>query len=222
MKFAFYSATRGYIKDTLFYKSIDNVVGEKYICFDQGNQEGLSKRYNEILKGCKDKFEYIVFVHDDVHLDDDKTMEKLIEAHKEYDIVGLAGGLNPVIQAPALWHLMCGGFQSGNLRGVVGHFKNEKEYFFTHFGNSPSRVAILDGVFLSVKTESIKKSDWKFNENYTFHHYDIASSLDANKLKLKLGVYPIKIIHKSPGLLNPNCKLFTDSQEKFIREYSSR
>ena len=116
---------------------------------------------------------------------------------------------------------MCGGFNSGNLRGAVAHYANNDKIFMTSFGFIPCRVAVLDGLFLSVKTESIKKSGWRFNENYTFHHYDIASSLDANKKKLKLGVAPIWVIHKSPGLLNSNDKLFLDSQEKFIREYSN-
>jgi hypothetical protein len=65
------------------------------------------------------------------------------------------------------------------------------------------------------------KSNWKFNENYSFHHYDIASCIDANKKKLKLGVYPIWTIHKSPGLLDPASKTFLENQEKFIEEYSS-
>ena len=90
----------------------------------------------------------------------------------------------------------------------------------TSFGPTPSRVALLDGLFISVNTKKIKEVNWKFNENYTFHHYDIASSIDANKKKLKLGVTPIWVIHKSPGLLDPNSSVFLNSQKKFIQEYS--
>lgn len=220
MRVAFHSVTRGDIKDTLYYKSISNVAGEKFISFDQFNTLGLSKRYNDMIDSCSDKYEYMVFVHDDVYIDDGRLIEKLDEAHREFDIVGLAGGLNPKIQKPALWHLMCGGFGSGNLRGAVGHYANDDQVFMTNFGVTPCRVTILDGLFLSIKTESIRKTGWRFNENYTFHHYDIASSIDANVKKLKLGVAPIWVMHKSPGLLNPNDKVFLDSQEKFIREYS--
>ena len=221
MRVAFHSVTRGNIKDTLYYKSVFNIQGQKLIYFYEHNKEGLSKRYNNLLEKIIDKYEYIVFVHDDVYIDDAWVIEKLDIAHQEFDIVGLAGGINPKIQTPALWHLMCGGFQSGNLRGAVAHYANNEQLFMTNFGLTPSRVAVLDGLFLSVKTEAVKRTGWKFNENYAFHHYDIASSLDANKKKLKLGVAPIWVIHKSPGLLNPNDKLFLDSQEKFIREYSN-
>lgn len=222
MRVAFHSVTRGDIKDTLFYKSISNIAGEKFICFDQFNKEGLSKRYNDLLERCADKYEYIVFVHDDVYLDDARTIEKLYKAHEEFDIVGLAGGINPKIQTPALWHLMCGGFGSGNLRGAVAHYVSDNQIAMTSFGQTPARVAILDGLFLSIKTASVINTGWKFNENYAFHHYDIASCLDANLKKLKLGVAPIWVAHKSPGLLNPSDKMFLDSQEKFIREYSKK
>jgi hypothetical protein len=221
MRVAFHSVTRDDIKKTLYYKSISNVIGEKLISFDQFNKEGLSKRYNDILDKCIDKYEYIIFVHDDVYIDDARVIEKLDEAHKEFDIVGLAGGLHPKIQTPALWHLMCGGFHGGNLRGAVAHYADDTKLFMTNFGVTPCRVTILDGLFLSIKTEAVKKTGWRFNENYTFHHYDIASCLDANKKKMKLGVAPIWVIHKSPGLLNPNDNMFLESQEKFIREYSN-
>jgi hypothetical protein len=221
MKVMFHSVTRGDIKNTLYYNSINNIAGEKFISFDQGNTEGLSKRYNNVLEKCIDIYKYIVFVHDDVYIDDARVIEKLEKAHEEFDIVGLAGGINPKITKPALWHLMCGGFQGGNLRGAVAHYADDNKMFMTNFGVTPSRVAVLDGLFLSIKTESVKRTGWRFNEGYTFHHYDIASCLDANKLQLKLGVYPIWVVHKSPGLLNINDKLFSNSQEKFISEYSN-
>ena len=220
MKTAFYSVTRGDIKNTPFYDSVTRLKDQADIAFNKFNTEGLSKRYNDFLEKNKDNYEYIVFVHDDVYVDDLAVCEKLETAHKEFDIVGLAGGINPKIQKPALWHLMCGGFNSGNLRGAVAHPAGATEIAMTSFGVTPCRVAVLDGLFLSIKTSSIKNTNWKFNENYTFHHYDIASSLDANVKKLKLGVAPIWVIHRSPGLLDINNKLFTDSEEKFIREYS--
>jgi len=220
MKLAFFFCTRSKTpENTLTYKSLSKINQGK-IFFKSSNSEGLSKNYNVFLSENIDRFDYIVFLHDDVYVDDFNISNKLIEAHKEYDIVGLAGGVNPTISKPALWHLMCGGF-GPNLRGAVFHYANDKQFFATNFGLTPSRVAILDGLFLSVSTDSVNKSGWKFNEDYDFHHYDIASCIDANQKKLKLGVYPIWVIHKSPGLLNINDKSFSDSQEKFIRNYSN-
>jgi len=221
MKFAFYSVTRGSINNTMFYESVNRLADEVDVVYEENNTEGLSKRYNDLIRTSKNLYEYIVFVHDDVFVDDLNVCQKLIHAHRDFDIVGLAGGINPVIQKPALWHLMCGGFGGGNLRGAVAHPAGPEAVAMTSFGSTPARVAILDGLFLSIKVSSIRSKKWQFNENYKFHHYDIASCIDANQKKLKLGVAPIWVVHNSPGLLNINDKMFTDSQETFMREYSN-
>jgi len=205
----------------MFYESVNRLADEVDVVYEENNTEGLSKRYNDLIRTSKNLYEYIVFVHDDVFVDDLNVCQKLIHAHRDFDIVGLAGGINPVIQKPALWHLMCGGFGSGNLRGAVAHPAGPEAVAMTSFGSTPARVAILDGLFLSIKVSSIRSKKWQFNENYKFHHYDIASCIDANQKKLKLGVAPIWVIHNSPGLLNINDKMFTDSQETFMREYSN-
>lgn len=215
------------MEDTLLYSSIsqttlsDDIYSTfDYVYFFVKNKEGLCKRYNEFLDRHGDDYDYVVFVHDDVFLDDGKIRQKLIDAHKEYDIVGVAGGINPQIKEPALWHIMCGGF-GPNLRGFAGHYLPDGKISITNFGPTPDRVAIADGVFLSVNTKRIKAANWRFNENYSFHHYDIASCLDANKLKLKIGVYPILLYHESPGLRSLSDTLFLENQAKFMKEYSS-
>lgn len=228
MKFAFYFCTRKKAEDTLTYQSLNKIFKKALFKFklfyDSNNEKGLSENYNQILKNYKNEFDYIIFLHDDLIVDDANICEKLIQAHKDYDIVGLAGGINPVVAKPALWHLMCGGFGSGNLRGAVAHPASlqhqNNQIFMTSFGPTPARVVILDGLFLSVNCKRIIETNWKFNENYKFHHYDIASSIDANNKKLKLGVTPIWVVHSSPGLLNPGDSSFLQSQEKFIQEYS--
>jgi hypothetical protein len=213
--------------ETLLHKSVSQLTesDDMYSVFDYvhffcNNTEGLSKRYNEFIDQYIDDYEFIVFIHDDVFLDDGKIRQKIITAHKHFDIVGVAGGINPSIKEPALWHIMCGGF-GPNLRGFAGHYVNDQTISITNFGVSPSRVAIADGVFLSVSTKKIKQTGWRFNEKFTFHHYDIASCLDANKLKMKVGVWPILLYHKSPGLRSINDPVFVESQSIFMKEYNS-
>lgn len=188
------------------------------IVFD--NTDGLPTVYNRKLEQYKDSgVEFLVFVHDDVFIDDLKLASKLSKANKElgYGIVGLAGGLNPRISNPALWHLMT---ERKDQRGEVAHPCGTGLTITTPFGPSPSRVAIMDGLFFGVHLPSIKDKKWKFNENYKFHHYDIASCIDANKCGIKLGVYPIHVIHSSPGLMSLNDKGWMQSNETFIKEYS--
>jgi GT2 family glycosyltransferase len=221
MNVAFYFCTKSTKPEqTLAYKSLAK-INKKNIFYTASNKEGLSKNYNIFFNKEKQNYDSIVFLHDDVYVDDGYVIEKLQDAHNDFDIVGLAGGVNPRITSPALWHLMCGGLQSNNLRGAVPHYYGNKKIAMTSFGLTPARVAILDGLFLSVKTESVNKTDWCFNENYNFHHYDIASCLDANKKELRLGVYPIWCIHSSHGLSDINDKAFTESQKQFLQEYSN-
>lgn len=222
-KFAIFSATRGKSETTQLHKSLVPILEKNpnvSLHFRSENRQGLSKTYNAFLKNNLDKYDVIIFIHDDVFIDDLKIFEKLDEAHTRFDIVGLAGGINPVMKEPALWHLMCGGFASGNLRGSVAHPYNKETITVTCFGPSPSRAVILDGLFLSVKTKEVKKVDWKFNETFNFHHYDIASCIDANFKRLKLGVWPIWVIHSSPGLSDPKNTEFLISQTKFLRDYA--
>lgn len=183
------------------------------------NEDGMPIVYNRKLQEYKDTdVEFVVCVHDDVYIDDLKLYEKLKQANGlGYNLIGLAGGLNPRLMDPALWHVMV---ERNQQRGEVAHpAGNNNQTMTTSFGPTPSRVAIMDGLFIAVHMPSVSKTDWKFNENYTFHHYDISSCIDANRKGLKLGVYPIHVIHSSPGLLSIHNKMWADSNQKFLKEY---
>ena len=184
------------------------------------NSDGMPTVYNRKIQQYKDTgVEFLVCVHDDVYIDDLKLYEKLKMANTKlgYNIIGLAGGLNPRLTNPALWHIMTDKHQQ---RGEVAHPAGDSnQTMTTAFGPTPSRVAVIDGLFMAIHLPSVTKTDWKFNENYMFHHYDIASSIDANRKNLRIGVYPIHVIHSSPGLLSLHDKMWSDSNEKFLKEY---
>jgi hypothetical protein len=188
------------------------------------NKQGLPARYNEfIAEMYKDKYEFIVFAHDDLYIDEfgQSLKLKLFRAFDElkYGIIGIAGGINPRIQFPALWHIMC---NREDQRGQAAHpVSNKGEIFTTSFGHTPSRVVIADGCFLAVHLPTVLAAKWKFNENYTFHHYDLSSCIDAHKKGIKIGVYPIHVIHSSPGLVEGvDHKPWKDSNDKFLAEYN--
>jgi hypothetical protein len=73
------------------------------------NTHGMPFVYNKKIEEYKNSdIEFLICVHDDVYIDDLKLYEKLQLAKSKlgYDIVGLAGGLNPRLTNPALWHIM--------------------------------------------------------------------------------------------------------------------
>jgi len=204
---------------TILYESLKSLKerGVKFSAhFYTQNTQGLSQVYNRAISELVD-YDCIVFVHDDVYIDDAFIFDKIEDGFQEYDIVGVAGGLDPVIKAPALWHLMT---KRENWKGAVAHFNPDmKQIGVTSFGPMPAVVTILDGVFLAVNRLKCTKAGWKFNENYTFHHYDVASTLDATRKGLVCGVLPIHIIHKSPGLGDINDTTFVENQRRFLNEY---
>lgn len=208
--------------DSLIIKSKSERWGERAV-FDHttNNTNGLPVIYNRAIDKYSDSdTEWLVFVHDDVYIDDAFFIEKLNSTRKKFgfDIIGLAGGVNPTITQYNLWHWMC---SRENQRGSVSHPCNDHQTMTTCFGPSPSRVAIADGLFLAAHLKSIKRVKWRFNENYTFHHYDISSCIDANNLKLKIGVAPINVIHASPGLVKGvSDPVWAASNQQFISEYT--
>lgn len=216
------SCTKHKKANTKLYSSIRDFssVEMKYI-FHENNSTGLSEIYNKYInKKIAKKHDIVVFAHDDVYIDDYKIRGKLYSAMHQFDIMGLAGCIRPTIKKPALWHLMA---EKKDWRGYVFHsFSDSDEnhgLLCSSFGFTPARVAIVDGLFIAVNIKAALKADWKFNESFKFHHYDISSCLDANKKRLKIGTVPVHVIHDSPGLQNYDDMAFAASERKFIEMY---
>lgn len=210
-------------EDTLIYKSLveTGFLGDGDVLkIITRNKTGLSKIYNGVLNEEVAKHhDRIVFVHDDVYIDDLMINVKLNEAmhgDSKYDIVGLAGTRNPRIQHPALWHIMG---ERQDHRGYAGHIFG-KHKVMTGFGPTPDRVAIVDGLFIAVNVARALETGWKWNENFDFHHYDIASCIDANAKGLRIGVWPINVFHESPGLKSLDDEQWSKSNQKFLQIYS--
>jgi len=192
---------------SLFYTETDN-----------NNKKGLSQFYNECIDRFKDK-DAIVFIHDDVELVQYDTVQQMKKGLERYDVLGVAGCVNPKIVEKNLWHWMAE--DRSNMRGFAGHTTSYNSFTVTSFGETPSRVAILDGVFLAVNVKKLLQTNTRFDEQFKFHHYDIDFSLTCNKNKLKLGVWPVVINHSSPGLREFHQE-WVSSNEKFINKWKNK
>lgn len=205
-------------KDTILYKSLQKIKTEFFI-ETNNTTKGLGKFYNE----CIEQYSYkdtIIFVHDDVDIINTDLEYQVEEAFKTYDVVGVAGCVNPKILDKNLWHWM--GQTKENLRGIAGHpISSESNFFVTSFGATPSRVAIIDGVLMAVKVPKLIRTKSYFDEQFMFHHYDIDFSLTCNANKLKIGVWPILINHQSPGLKEFD-NAFESSNSKFINKWKNK
>lgn len=185
------------------------------------NKEGLPKVYNNTINQHQDA-DIIVFIHDDIILNDIMLFDKLLAAKDAgLDIVGVAGAKGyevPDINQPTGW------WSPPNAKfgfaGQVCHYDAEKGcYFTTSYGPCPQRVLVIDGCFIAIMRSALDKG-LKFNEKFNFDFYDIALCMDAYKQGLKVGVSPIMLTHNSVGrgFLKPS---FLEAQKLFVSEYFS-
>lgn len=210
---AIFTATKGNnyhfpLAKTTLELDLNNFIHAKF-----NNHQGLPKVYNEFLDlAIKEKFEYVMFIHDDVHLEHDPR-PKLEKLFREFDIVGVAGCSKAEMKSPALWHLMGGGFGGGNLHGAVAHGNADRKHM-TSFGAYPQRVVMIDGVFMAFNRKAIETV--RFNEDCpsSFHFYDLNLCARALEKGLKIGVGDVMITHESSGL-----REFTEDWKKGEKYY---
>ena len=206
------------------FKSLFRTDSRDLVSLDitYSNTLGLSELYNQkIQEYLNSEFTFLIFCHDDVYLDDHNLATKLHLARIQFgfDIIGLAGGSSPKIASPTLWHLMC---DKKTHRGAVSHPTLDRSSLsVTTYGKNPAPVDIVDGVFMAVNVSAIKASNWRFNPNYRFHHYDLASCLDAKRVGMTTGVYPIHIVHSSIGLGSYEDPEWKRSDATFLGEFGT-
>jgi hypothetical protein len=137
------------------YRSQSKVIFE--------NKQGLSVLYNSFINE-NNKNKRIIFVHDDVLIEDIFLEEKLDIAFEKYDIIGLAGSKKCDLTKPPAWHLMS---DKEYHVGEVSH-SYQKKIWTTVFGSTDSRALVLDGLFLAVNVKKLLETGTKFDENFNF------------------------------------------------------
>lgn len=199
-----------FLKNAELSKYLNSKDIERHVIYN--NKKGLPEVYNSVLQDSKYHDKILVFVHDDVSIEDGFLPQKLDDAIQKFDIVGLAGGSRVELKSPSLWHLMT---DRETWSGAVAHKYPSGEISMTSFGPSPRRCLVLDGLFLAINTEKVVKVGLWFDPNFTFHHYDIQFGLDANGLGLKLGTWPIWVVHSGLGD-SFQSQEWRDSEKKFL------
>jgi len=190
-----------YSKTEFDYKVISN------------NQKGLSEVYNQFLT-TKYKDYIVLFCHDDVVIDNMFLCEFLNKS--PYVVTGLAGTKSFTLKnKPPAWNLMS---SRDEHVGEVKHIK-DNTVWTTVFGKTTSPAKLIDGLFISIDVEKIIKTKARFNEQFAFHHYDLALCLECIKHNVNIGIMPISVIHYGLGdsMLTQEWQI---SAKKFIEVYS--
>lgn len=172
------------------------------------NRNGLPMMYNQRLTAV-DSPEVLIFVHDDVWLDDYFVVDRVLEGLQHYDIIGVAGNRRRTPNQP-IWSLIVSTTEARvivdsreNLSGAIAH--GESPFgTISSFGVSPADCQLLDGVFLAVRKSRLIAQNVLFDSRFNFHFYDLDFCRTANQNGLRVGTWPISMTHQSGGSIYSN------------------
>jgi GT2 family glycosyltransferase len=164
----------------------------------EGNQRGLPEVYNQFIDESFREQE-LVFLHDDVWIDDLFLSDRIRSALGVYDVVGLAGNTRLLPGAPS-WSVRNDQMERdlGYVSGVVCHGPQPFGEPAV-FGPVPAAVELLDGVLLAARAGTLLDAGVRFDERFDFHFYDLDFSRSARAAKLRVGTWPIAVTHVSGG-----------------------
>jgi uncharacterized protein (TIGR03032 family) len=162
------------------------------------NREPLGAIYNEALEQLHPE-SLVVFCHDDVWLGEACLRTPLLEALERFDLVGVAGSRRILPSQPTWWLQPDGRtWDHPHLLGEIRHGDPGASEPI-RFGASPAPAMLLDGVFLAARAGTLQAAGVRFDPAFPFHFYDLDLCRSALAAGLRLGVWPLPLIHASPG-----------------------
>ena len=155
----------------------------------------ISQAYN---KGAQmSRYDYLLFVHEDVEFINSGWGKKIIKLLQDISIgiIGIAGSTY-LPSVPSGWYLP---FEHLNQVFVHQGFKYiEAPVRFDNQGDDLTTVYLLDGVFLSMRKDVWK--EFPFDEKLEgFHAYDVDISQRVSSKYQNFFTKQIEILHKSEG-----------------------
>lgn len=164
------------------------------------NARGLPQVYNDIMDQC-DNDSIIVFMHDDVWIEDYYMLQRVVDGLQHFDVIGLVGNRRRV-QDQAAWCFLNADLQwddYGHLSGAIGHGANpggEVHYY----GEAGVACELLDGVFLAARKSTLVDNAVSFDPRFDFHFYDLDFCRTARLRGLTLGTWRICVTHQGAGI----------------------
>jgi predicted O-linked N-acetylglucosamine transferase (SPINDLY family) len=163
------------------------------------NRQGLPDIFNRAIAQAQ-AGEVLVFIHDDVWLDEPFLADTLLAGLAQFDVIGVAGNRRrcprqaawPFADARFIWD------EKSNLSGRVGHGKNAHGQVCA-YGPTPAACLLLDGMFMAARSSTLQASGVRFDSQFDFHFYDLDLCRTASEADLHLGTWPVALTHQSAG-----------------------
>ena len=168
-----------------------------FISFE--NKIGLGEIYNRRITAISDH-DILVFIHDDIWIDDPFFADELLKGLEHYDIIGVAGNRRRALFQPS-WCFIDEKFTCDkllNLSGSVAHGPMPNGPV-SHYGDAPADCELMDGALLAVRRSKLTTTNVYFDPTFRFHFYDMDFCRTARQKGLRLGTWRIAITHQSPG-----------------------
>jgi tetratricopeptide (TPR) repeat protein len=163
------------------------------------NTRGLSEIYNESIDQAA-KETTLVFIHDDVWIDEANFADVVAQGLDHFDIIGVLGNKrrlpNQLGREMVDLNFNCDAQE--NLSGQLAHSKSAFGAAKV-FGDAPASCELLDGIFLAAKKESLDNHGVRFDRQFDFHFYDLDFCNTAKQAGLTLGTWLVHLTHQSIG-----------------------
>jgi len=206
------------LPSTPLFQSVQFISDQIELIMCPNNRRGLPDVYNSYIHhDFSQAYDIIVFIHDDVSIEDSMFRYKLYQATKTHNVIGVAGTSEINISRPGLWHKMSP--NEKNWSGAVAH-PYQGGIRMTHFGTSPKDCIVLDGLFIAARLKDLLDSDLRFDTQFHYHHYDLDFCIQAHQKGFLLSTWPIWLVHQSWGLASINNPAFKHSEDRFISKYA--
>lgn len=183
-----------------------------------GATEGLAAVYNPQIHAAQDD-DILVFLHDDIYIDDWLICIRIREALSIYDVIGPAGNR----------------FRSPNQRGWYGT-KETINAPFTPIGeqllsvgipNHPPEVSsiihaevkLLDGLFIAANAGALKYSNIYFDPQFHYHLYDLDFCRQCEQADIRMGFWPLALTHCAKNNEGDMGQSWFDSGTTYLKKW---
>lgn len=180
---------------------------QKFLPFDldlyESNARGLPEVFNESIDRTRDQPTPLMFVHDDVYLNDFFWYDNALRGLARFNLIGVAGNLRRVsgqiswafVNDQMVWD------SREHLSGVVGHGHGFPASELSFYGPTGRPCKLLDGILLVVNSQTLHSHDIRFDTRFDFHFYDMDLCRQFEIKGLSMGTWPISVIHESTGAI---------------------
>jgi hypothetical protein len=193
----------------IFKQNIKETIGVPFelLIYDNRDNEGICFVYNKLKEMAN--FEYLLFIHEDVHFLTKNWGLCLNEILKNQE-VGLVfmGGAIYKSSIPTSWVHVAKEYY----RGGITQDKSIKNLKFKNCAtnkDSYSEIVVGDGCFIAGRRQIFNKFPWNDNEFKGFHLYDLDLSIRVGSHFKLVTPNNIKMLHFSSG--NFDLKWIKDS-----------